>query len=385
MATSRLPIVISLIVCTLIAYRNHLRHPFGDRSIGDKTDHQAHMHVARLFPRLGFRLHREPLTSLLSPLDDEAVLRLAPDERSIIAHDRSNAFAVPTSRPAYVSWGSLPRPYPPGDMVAFAPIALLYELTSITRAFASFLLIATCLVFAHAGLWVLLQSIQQEWRTSTVVHWCVLALVAVPILLFALDGFYDVILIAPIALSARWLRDGRWTHAALAFAVAFFFHYRALFFLPYALVAVARVCRAYRDLDRPGILRLAASAGFAGSALLTLAMVRPSLAAFPLTNPVHLASGHPVATAGYLMLAVLVVSAFSTAGARLDAAIALTIFAILLAARQVQAWRHRRRSPVARRTRRRERSNGALRLGGAAPSRVHDGLRVCRSRELIRA
>jgi hypothetical protein len=336
--TLRWAIVVSFVLSLVVAYADHLRHPFGDISGGDKTDHLAHMHAARLFPRLGLRIYREPVHAMLAPLDDDAVARLPDGERRVIGSLRHVAYAVPGSRPAYVAWSSLPRPYPPGDMLAFAPVALLYETTAIPFALASLLLVVSCLAYAHVGLFVLWRSIHDEWRASPLVRWTACLVLAAPILYFALDGFYDVVLVAPIVLSARWLRDEKWSHAALAFAVAFFFHYRALFFVPYAVVAVAHAARSSRSREGPALLRLALAALLAGTALVTLLLVRRSLAAFPLTNPVNVASGHLLATAGYVALALLVVFAFSRMGSRLDAAVALSIFTILLSVRQVQVW-----------------------------------------------
>jgi hypothetical protein len=163
-------------------------------------------------------------------------------------------------------------------------------------------------------------------------------LVAVPVVGFALDGFYDVVVIAPLVLSARWLHEARWSRAVLAFGVAAFLHYRALFFAPYAVVALVSAFRAPGALGVRDLFALLLAAVLGGVAAYTLLLVQPWLHAFPLTNPVHLAGRHFVATTGYAALALLVAVAFWRVGSRLDASIALTAFAILLSVRQVQAW-----------------------------------------------
>ena len=330
--------VLSFVLSLLLSYVDHRRHPFGDLLGGNKTDHIAHMHAARLFPRLGFRLYREPLRGVLPRLDDDALRQLPPDEAVGAAYLPQDTFAVQGSRPAYVSWSAMPRPYPPGDMLTFAPVAMAYEWTSLSFATANWMLIVSCLVYAHVGLFLLWQAIHGEWRAPFVVRWGMCFLVAVPVVRFALEGFYDVVLIAPLVLAARWLHDAKWSRAALAFAFAFFLHYRALFFAPYALVALVGAWGSRGALGRRGVIELLLAGVLCGIAGGTLLVVQPWLAAFPLTSPVNIAGGNSLATTGYAAFAFLVMTAFWRTSCRLDAGVALTVFAIIVTVRQVQAW-----------------------------------------------
>ena len=331
-------VAVSFVLSLLVSYVDHRRHPFSDLSGGDKTDHIAHMHMARLFPRLGFAVYRVPLERLLTSLDDEARRQLPVDERVAASDHGRDVYEVPGARPAYVSWSALPRPYPPGDMLAFAPVAALYEWTPLPFALANWMLVVSCLIYAHVGLFLLWQAIHDDWDASPLVRWGICLLVAVPILRFALDGFYDVVMIPPLFLSARWLHEGKWSRAAMAFYFAFFLHYRALFFAPYAILALVHACRSPNDWGSRDVFSLLMTCLLGGIASYTLFLVQPWLHAFPLTNPVNLAGRHFGASIGYVAFALFIVLAFWRVDARLDAAISVTLFALLISVRQVQAW-----------------------------------------------
>jgi hypothetical protein len=223
-------------------------------------------------------------------------------------------------------------------MLAFAPVAMAYEWTTLSFATANWMLIVSCLLYAHLGLFLLWQAIHEDWQASPLVRWGACLLLALPVLRFALEGFYDVVVIAPLVLSARWLHDAKWSRAALAFAVALFLHYRALFFAPYAIVALAGAVRSFGSLGARDAASLLLCGILGGTACYTLLIVQPWLATFPLTSPVNLAGGHALASAGYAAFALLVVTAFWRTRCALDAAVAFVVFAMLIAVRQVQGW-----------------------------------------------
>lgn len=333
-------VLASFAVSLMISYIDHRRHAFGDLSHGSKSDHFTHMHAARLFPRFGFRLHRQPASSFLESLEhnDEKLSRLSVDDRAQSIACGRGAWSVAGARPAYLNWSQLPRPYPPGDMLLFAPVAMLYEWTPISFAVTNWLLIVTCLIVAHVGLYLMWQTVHETWILSSAARWAICVLLAIPVIWFSLDGFYDGVLIAPLVLTARWLHASKWTCAVLAFALAVFCHYRALVFAPYALVALVGVARSVRVLSRADVARLLLAATLAAFAAYTFILVAPSLRDFPLTNPVHPAIGHPLATAAVVTFAMLAATLLWRLQSPLDAAIAATIFGFLLAIRQVQIW-----------------------------------------------
>jgi hypothetical protein len=333
-------VLASFAVSLLISYVDHRKHAFGDLSQGRKSDHFTHMHAARLFPRFGFRLHREPASSFLESLEhnDEKLSRLSVDDRAQSIACGRGAWNVAEARPAYLNWSQLPRPYPLGDMLLFAPVAMLYEWTPISFAVTNWLLIVTCLISAHVGLYFMWQAVHETWNLAPTARWAVCFLLAIPVIWFSLDGFYDGVLIAPLVLTARWIDESKWTCAMLAFVLAVFCHYRALVFAPYGIVATIGVARSVRALSRADVARLLLAATLAAFSVYTFLLVAPSLRDFPLTNPVHPAIGHPLATAAVATFAMLAATLLWRLRSPLDAAIAATVFLFLLAIRQVQIW-----------------------------------------------
>jgi hypothetical protein len=259
-------------------------HPYGDLSAGHYTDHFSHLNSARLLPRAGLDIWRQPLARLLRPLTAEERARL-PDDVKSAAYPRGEVYFVtgwPAGKPMVASWSTSPRFYPPGDALLFAPAALLYHATSLSFAGANLLTICLLLVYAHVSLYVALRATEEQpLRLLTML------LVYFPVVHWTLEGFYDAAILAPLLICALQLRRRRGIEALLAFCVAASIHFRALFFAPWGLAATAIVVRdrQWRSWGARGWAMAAACAALSVVALVPFAILQPALRALGSSNP----------------------------------------------------------------------------------------------------
>jgi hypothetical protein len=250
-------------------------HPYGDIEGGVFTDHFSHMNTARIFPSVGTRIWTEPLRDLGIPLTDDEVRGLPEDLRPGNGVT-DPLFRIPgqsAAKPFVSSWSHQPRFHPPGDMVIAAPAAIVYQLTDLSFSGASRLVILTYLLGAHISIFFLIRaSIAQtpvspgapavpagttsrkapagpaprSMLTSYPVQpigLLVLFMVYLEAIHWSLNGFYEAMLIAPLAISAVELRRGRGAHSLFWFAIAANMHFRAYYFGPLAIWAAVIILR----------------------------------------------------------------------------------------------------------------------------------------------
>lgn len=265
-------------------------HPFRDLSSGHYTDHLSHLNSARLLPRVGLGIWRQPLPSLLRPLTPAERERLPADVRTA-AWPRGEAYFVPgwpADKPMIASWSFNPRFYPPGDAVLFAPVALAYHFTPLTFTGANLFALLLLLAYAHVSLYVALRSLDGsplEVLSGLVVFF--------PLIHWTLEGFYDGALIAPLLVSARQLRARRGVEALLAFCIAAVIHFRAFFFAPWALAAVAQIVRErqWRRWGWRGWTMAIVSLVLAAATLIPFALLQPWFRNLGYSNQVALGAG----------------------------------------------------------------------------------------------
>jgi hypothetical protein len=229
---------LTLSLCGWTGYLLLRPHPsiVGDLSRGWFSDHFSHLHGARAALFGSVNIWREPIREALRPLTAEERASLPPDLGQVAGLPASESYRLPGSRadkPVVVSWSHLSRPYPPGDILAVLPVALVYEFTTLSFSAACHLLIWLFVAYAHVALYLLGRVLLSMPRVGLAVfsvayfesiHW-------------ALEGFYDVAALIPLAWSALAARRKDWLSSLLGYALALFVHFRALFFLPWALLA----------------------------------------------------------------------------------------------------------------------------------------------------
>jgi hypothetical protein len=129
---------LSLVVCISWELFRSDAHPFGGLTPGAYTDHISHMNAARLFPRLGRDLWRRGIRDLVPLATPTERAQLPPDVQPNQGWT-GGIYVVPgwpADKPAVMSWSTVSRPYPPGDLLLVAPAALLFHFTSMSATVA---------------------------------------------------------------------------------------------------------------------------------------------------------------------------------------------------------------------------------------------------------
>jgi hypothetical protein len=255
--------------------------------------------------------------------------------------EKSPLYAAPgvsLDKPLFLNWPIFPRPYPPGALLLSAPVALAYHVTPLSFSDASRLLVLSYLLYAHVGLFFVLRWLMSGSAQPQALGLLGGFLLYAESVRWALEGFYDVALLAPLALCGYFLHQRRGLAALVSYCVAAFIHYRAFFFAPLSLYALYLLLREGRR-EPWGVrqwLAMGAVAVLGGTSLQTFGLVAPSLTLFPVTNPLRLPETH-----GLVHLLVgggLVAVALIYARAWLDVALLGWMGMMLLRIYQTQAW-----------------------------------------------
>ncbi|GMU59834.1 MAG: hypothetical protein AMXMBFR34_15970 [Myxococcaceae bacterium] len=324
---------ISLIGWTIYLVNQPRLHTLGDLSRGWYSDHYAHMNACRAFLFGGVDVWQTPIAQALAPLTPEERAALPPEIRG-----GGEQFRLPTStarKPIAVSWSQLPRPYPPGDFVAVLPVALLYQWTDLEFRNATRLLVWFFVLYAHLAV---LFFARAAWDSSPP---AVLATVLVyfEAIHWALEGFYDSIALVPLALFALFLSRRQWLLAVLAYSIAAFFHFRAFFFGPLALLPAWHLvqARAWKQWTRGQWLVAGVTALLSGLALWTFKTASAALSSFPLDNPVAW-TGPWQSRVGLFSAAAICAGVFLYARAWRDLILAGWLLFMAVNLRQAFAW-----------------------------------------------
>jgi len=201
----------------------------------------------------------------------------------------------PAEKPLVTSWPNNPRNYPPGDLLLVAPVAALYQQTSLSFTAANRLLLMLFLLYAHVAIFFLFESVLVSAPASPMLERArqvTAALVYFEVIHWTLEGFYDAAALAPLILCARFLGQRRGLAALVAFCAASFIHFRVFFFAPwavYALVIVVRE-RQWRGWHLVDLLALALGAVLGAISLGVFFVLWPAVQHLPIHNFVNLAS-----------------------------------------------------------------------------------------------
>jgi hypothetical protein len=320
------------------------RHPWGDLSNGNYTDHFSHMNAARALPRVGLDLWKKSAESLgRAPTDAE--WRALPDDVHPGGTWKGGVFMLdgwPAEKPWVTSSAHQPRLYPPGDLVLVAPIALVYHYTALSLTEANRWLFALLLLYAHVAIFVLLEgALGERWRTRPLIP-LVTAVAYGEIIFWTLQGFYDAAALVPLVLCARYLDERRALAAAVAYSVAAVIHFRAFFVAPWALYAAWLFVRErkWRGLGLRDAGGLLCGLVCGGAALATFALVAPALARQAVDNPVSLAAAtrHPAALVAFAVAVVVAGAMLARASAWLDLAVLAWMTLMILCVREAHSW-----------------------------------------------
>jgi hypothetical protein len=324
-------------------------HPWGDLKGETYTDHLSHMNAARVFPRVGLDIWRRGYARLFRRLTPSEIKRLPRDVRSG-GSGTGGIFAVPgwdPAKPLVSSWTSIPRNYPPGDMLLVAPVAALYALTPLSFTTANRLLLMLFLLYAHLALfWCLELAFEPmpEQLTREWARWLTIAVVYIEVIHWTLDGFYDAAALAPLILCARFLRDRRGLAAMAAFCVAAFIHFRAFFFAPWALYALVMTVRErqWRQWKLGGVVGLAAAGVLGALSLGVFFILWPSLSHVRIHNHLNPGSSPGWRVAVLLLLFLVLVAggarALYRSRAWLDLAVLGWMGLMLVSLREAYPW-----------------------------------------------
>lgn len=317
-------------------------HPWGDISDGVYTDHFSHMNVARLFPRVGIDLWRRPVDKMFRELTYDEQLALPADVATGASYAGGIYFVPgwPQGKPLALSWSHDPRLYPPGHLLLVAPVAALYHLTSLPFASSTRLLLMSFILGAHIAFFLILDGATRAPIASPKWFWLGFVSIYVMALGWTLNGFFDAVVLAPLALSACALGERRPLSALVWYCVAAFLHFRAYFFAPFALLAAAELVRdrAWRRFGLWQWLAMALAAVMGFLSLGSFALVWQSLKARPPENFVNLSAPDPVVLPAFLLAVALVVRVLWVERARFDVAICLWLALMSVFYRYFCSW-----------------------------------------------
>ena len=340
---SRRALALTLVSLTFWTIWNFARdqcHPGADLSCGVYTDHYSHMNLARMFTRSGMEIYRQPRSLLGEPLTDEQKAQLPSDLQQI----NDVVFYVPEwppDKPYTVTWPQLPSFYPPGDMVLFAPASVIYRYTDISFSGINRLLIQLLLIYSHITIYLVLalafRPSETRWLGvvgflfvyNEIIHWTV-------------EGFYDGGWIAPLILTPYLLARNRPLPALFTFSLAAVMHFRALFFVPWAVYAMFLIARD-RDWLRWNWKDTAMASGTlicGGAAIGVLLIVMPALRSLGITNSLNF-DAEAVNGNGLVLLAAITVIAgalFIRARAWLDFVLLVWICFMCVMLPEIRPW-----------------------------------------------
>ncbi len=322
---------------------------------GWPTDHISHISMAIVFGHKGFAVFDTPANQLLVPArgaDAEAVAaEVQWPMKEMWALD-----AKPGALPLPVNWSHLVRPYPPGVYLFQAPAALARVVLGASMRTAALISVVQCVLIAHLVLLLLAsmlfgavadgklaKSNDGDARSALLALglalWCV---AGAHLLFWSLNGFYDGIAILFLLLCARAFARDKPADTVVFFALAVFFHYRALWFVALPVLAVTKaIVRQPRErLAKQDALKLALSLPLLTSSAYGFWLALPHLTeGWPENNPFLL---HHVLEipAGLLVLGCLLAAPIALLLKRRFqlGAILLTVLAFLLHTPQIWHW-----------------------------------------------
>jgi hypothetical protein len=305
------------------------------------TDHYSHYCASILAWHRGLAVYTTPVRLTCE--------KSSPESRAFAEQlqlDPDNVCDLPEragERPLVINWSDMPRPYPPGALLYAAPEAALYAHTGLSVRNINRITIVKHLLAGHLLVYVLLAMLfggedddeRRRWRS---VAFFIAPFVYFTVIPYAMAGFYDSIAIVCVCWAiARLEREE--PVAALGFlSLAAFLHFRAIWYVPLGVLAVARL-RTAPWRTRRSIAILAGSAVLLAAAGLSLLLVGPYLTLFPANNPVLVSTLGNLTPAQLDIIAMVVVIAGYLAWERQWLLLVQMMWIVVVIALTVQAQR----------------------------------------------
>ncbi len=337
-------VVASLLFWTGWICLNVSAHPFGDISNGKYCDHVTHMNCARVFPRVGLDIWRKPISDMFAELTKEQWSQL-PNDVKVGASPTGGIYAVPgwpVEKPLAVNWSHRPRNYPPGELMLFAPAALLYHFTSISAWWANRAALFLCILFAHAAFYFFVRLYLDHPNEDGSVTLVILFVLYVIGMFWTLQGFYDLAAVPPLILCGKYLARKRGVDAVLTYCMAAVVHFRAYFVAPLFLYGVWIIVknRQWLTWNWGEWWKLGIAVLLAGASLYPFLMVWPWVSHAKANNMVNIwepAVKYPVVC---VITAIWISSAigFIWSGAWLDLAILMWLGLIVASLHEALQW-----------------------------------------------
>jgi hypothetical protein len=302
------------------------------------------MNAARAFMRVGVDIYRRGPMLMYPPVSGEELASL-PKDVQLGGSWTGGIYPMPGAspdKPWVTSWSGYPRPYPPGDLVLVAPVAYLYEQTSLSFSNTNRLLIMLFLIYTHIGLFFGTRMLLRDASLATPVLWIGASLVYLEAIHYTLEGFYDFAAAAPLFLCFEYLRARRGLAAAVAYSVAAAIHFRVLFLAPVSLYALSifvreRQWRGFGPRQGLGVLAIA---GLSFASLGTFWLVTPALRQMAVSNVANMWVQPITAPAVLWLMTVILLSSLVLLYARayVDLAVLLFLGFAFLSLREAQPW-----------------------------------------------
>jgi hypothetical protein len=337
-------VIVSLVLWTAWVFFGPKKHPFGDLSNGNYTDHLSNMNCARVFPRVGIDLWRKPVSEMFPELTPEERARL-PDDVWAGASETGGIYKVPgwpEKKPLATSWSHQPRLYPPGEILLFAPISLIYHYTPLPAWWANRCALFICVLAAHAAFYLLLAAYLTGGNGCQAPSLIALFIVYSISINWSLQGFYDMAAVVPLLLCGKYTLESRRVDALLAYSASVAIHYRAFIFAPISLWAIFGILRnrEWINWNRAEWFKIAVALGLTAASLSTFVIVWPVISRGPINNPVNLwaASGQNSLLSVNVVVFAAAMLAFAWRRDFFDCVILMAFALYLVSVRDVRPW-----------------------------------------------
>lgn len=262
---------------------------------GGHSDHIAHIGETRALAVAPGALWRNSPNELFRPVPPEQFVKLPRDIQIFSEQYPPGAYdapGFPPDRPLVLTWGHLPKVYPPGVFVIAAPSAILHHfgLVSLSVASRIFLgiLLASWIVTVVAWLrpWTKAQppSLGRQVGTAVVLaftwYW-------------TMEGMYDVVAVGLATAAVAASRRERHASAFLYWGLAVIVHSRLLTLAPLCALPAWRLLQNWKATSSADRMKAGAGACLLASALAFAAWIQPALKRIGASSPSPPNSVHP--------------------------------------------------------------------------------------------
>ncbi len=336
--------LVALCVFLMVVLIEHAP-PSTSSKAGCGTDHYSHWGSAIVWTHVGFELYRKPVRSLCLPPTSE-------DRAFALTHSLNpdDVCSLPgqNGRPIFINWNSLPRPYPPGVFLYFAPEAILYsfhvlDFDAVTLVSLLKLIIVAFITF-YCFIKLLTETRIEKGKSYSVIDpfsfFILLPLAFGELVSFSLSRVYDPISILCIFLAILQLRRHQPLRAIVWCSLAIFLHFRALWWASLLLLSILEM--SWTDLKvRTTWLFLIISTFLLSVAGYALWVLLPTLRGYAVSNPQYITSltsvGFESATKFLMPVIVILLYLLYTRNWKVCLAVIWQVFMLLMTP-EVQVW-----------------------------------------------